>query len=64
MKPFSAEKLLNVSEISQFLGVPVSWVYGHTRERGLLQIPHIKLGKYVRFDPEKVREWVSKLQEN
>lgn len=58
------EKLLSVSEVAQLLGVPASWVYGHTRSRGLLRIPHIKLGKYVRFDPNKVRDWVSKLEGN
>ena len=57
-------QLLTVSEIAQTLRVPVSWVYGRTRRRKLERIPHIKLGKYLRFDPNTVSEWLKSMQEN
>jgi excisionase family DNA binding protein len=56
--------LLTVSEIAQTLRVPVSWVYERTRRRGLERMPHIKLGKYLRFDPNTVSEWLKSMREN
>lgn len=62
-EPYSAQ-LLTVSEIAKTLRVPVSWVYGRTRRRGLERLPHIKLGKYLRFDPNTVYEWLKSMREN
>jgi excisionase family DNA binding protein len=41
--------LLTVEEVAELLKVPVSWVYEHTRKRGLDRIPGFRLGKYWRF---------------
>jgi excisionase family DNA binding protein len=60
---YSAQ-LLTVSEIAQTLRVPVSWVYERTRRRGFEGMPHIKLGKYLRFDPDTVSEWLKSMREN
>ena len=57
-----AEELLTVSEVAGALKVPVSWVYERTRRSGSDQIPHFKLGKYLRFRWPAVREWLEKLQ--
>ena len=43
------ERLLTVSELSEILQVPVSWVYDHVRPSCQNPLPHIKIGKYVRF---------------
>jgi excisionase family DNA binding protein len=51
--------LMDVAEIARVLHVPVSWVYERTRRRGQERIPHIKLGKYLRFEPAAVREWLT-----
>ena len=58
----SAADLLTVEEIATILRVPKSWVYERTRRRGLERLPHLKLGKYLRFRlcevegfPEKLR---------
>ncbi len=59
-----ADKLLTVAEVAQMLGVPVSWVYGRTRARGFERIPHVKLGKYLRFDAAEIRGWLAKFQED
>ena len=48
--------------LAGFLGVPVGWVYKRTRRNGPDKIPHIKLGKYVRFNPESqlFQQWLEK----
>lgn len=46
-------KLLAEKELSELLGVPVSWIYQRTR-MGQSAIPHVKFGKYVRFDSDAV----------
>ena len=60
---YSAQ-LLTVSEIAQTLRVPISWVYERTRRRGFERMPHIKLGKYLRFDLSAVSEWLKSMREN
>jgi len=55
------DELMTVSEIAEFLKVPVSWVYERTRRRGIERLPHVKLGKYLRFDPVEVRGWLQRL---
>jgi excisionase family DNA binding protein len=57
-------ELLTVSEIAAALKVPVSWVYERTRRSGTEQIPHIKLGKYLRFRWSAVRQWLDALAKN
>lgn len=57
-------ELLTVSEIARALNVPVSWVYERTRLRGSERIPHIKLGKYLRFEIAVVRSWLTGLRRN
>jgi excisionase family DNA binding protein len=45
-------ELLTVDEVAALLKVSKSWVYEHTRSAGRSRtnrLPHIKLGKYVRF---------------
>lgn len=51
--------LMDVAETARMLRVPVSWVYERTRRRGKERIPHIKLGKYLRFEIASVREWLN-----
>lgn len=63
MEILAADKLLNVAEVAEMLNVPVSWVYGRTRERGMQRIPHVKLGKYLRFDADAIRNWIENFQE-
>jgi excisionase family DNA binding protein len=60
----TTNELMTVSEIAEFLKVPASWVYERTRRRGIERLPHVKLGKYLRFDPSEVRGWLQKLRGN
>ena len=55
-------ELLTVSEVAGMLKVPASWVYDHVRHKGKERIPHIKLGKYLRFQETAVRAWLQDLQ--
>ena len=58
-----AEELLTVSEVAAALKVPVSWVYERTRRSGTEQIPHFKLGKYLRFRWSTIQEWLENLKQ-
>jgi len=52
--------LLTVQEVAEILKVPVSWVYERTRRRGATKLPHLKLGKYLRFEEQAVREFLDR----
>jgi excisionase family DNA binding protein len=57
------EELLTVDEVAALLKVTKSWIYEHTRSRGIPRserLPHVKVGKYVRFDARLVREFLVK----
>jgi excisionase family DNA binding protein len=57
------EELLTVEEVAALLKVSKSWVYEHTRSRGVPRaerLPCIKLGKYVRFEAASVRAFLVK----
>ena len=51
-------ELLSVQEVARLLQVPVSWVYEHTRPRCVTPLPHIKIGKYLRFLPADIRNYL------
>ena len=52
----------NVKELAECLGVHEKWVYERTRRSGPEIIPHLKLGRYVRFDPnsEEFQSWLER----
>jgi excisionase family DNA binding protein len=49
--------LMTIDELAKFLKVDKGWIYDRTRikEDG---IPHVKVGKYVRFNLNEVLEWL------
>lgn len=56
-------ELLTVDEVASLFKVSKSWVYEHTRGRGgprTERLPHVKIGKYVRFEPQAVRAYMEK----
>ena len=56
-------ELLTVDDVAALLKVSKSWVYEHTRERNAPRserLPHVKIGKYVRFDPQLVRAFIDR----
>jgi hypothetical protein len=48
--PISIPKLVNTQVLADFWDVPVSWIQHGTRSSCCDPIPHIKIGRYVRFD--------------
>lgn len=51
--------LITVKELSDILNVPISWIYQRT-SMGQEGIPHVKIGKYVRFDVDEVIKFLRK----
>lgn len=50
----SGTRLLKPDEAADILGVPKSWVMAEARRNA---IPHVRLGKYVRFDQADLENW-------
>jgi excisionase family DNA binding protein len=48
-------RLLDAKEVAELLSVPATWVREQTRTGDL---PHLRLGRYVRFDQEAVLAWL------
>jgi excisionase family DNA binding protein len=46
---------LTVQEAAELLRVPVGWLYERTRTNS---VPHVKLGKYLRFDRDELNAWL------
>ncbi|MBW2132006.1 MAG: helix-turn-helix domain-containing protein [Deltaproteobacteria bacterium] len=51
---------MTVEQLAETLNVPKSWVYARTMETGPNAIPRLKLGKYVRFRPADVMDWLER----
>ena len=56
------DRLLDVQEAAALLNVPQSWIYQHVRTRARNQLPHIKLGKYIRFSAQALTQWLETRQ--
>lgn len=57
------DQWLTVDEVAAWLKVNKHWVYEHTRSQSVPaadRLPHIKIGKYLRFDPEAIRAFVAR----
>jgi predicted DNA-binding transcriptional regulator AlpA len=54
-------KLIDAAAVAAMLGVPETWVREHTRQRcpAEQRIPHVRLGKYVRFRDEEILAWIA-----
>ena len=61
--PLELNDLLTVDEVATLLKVSRSWVYEHSRSKKTAKsdrLPHIKIGKYVRFDARAVRDFLQR----
>ena len=57
-------EVLTAEELAERWRVPASWVRDQCRSRSVDPIPHIRLGRYVRFSwgsPELMRWWERRL---
>lgn len=52
------EEFLTVDELAVTLKVSKTKIYSMTREKGPESIPRYKIGKYIRFVPKEVLEWL------
>ncbi len=46
--------LIDAAQAADLLGVPKTWVLAEARAD---RIPHVRLGRYVRFDPDALEQW-------
>jgi excisionase family DNA binding protein len=51
--------LWTVKEVARYCKIPESWLYERTRPNGSERIPHIKLGKYIRFEKKSIMEYLA-----
>lgn len=51
----TAPVLLDINQLAERLGVTERFVRRLVEER---RIPFLKIGKYVRFDPQDVDDWI------
>jgi len=51
------KRLLNIKEVSKYLGIPKGSLYKLVWQR---RIPFVKIGKALRFDKEKIDKWIEK----
>jgi excisionase family DNA binding protein len=54
-----SDPLLTADEVADLLRVTRGWVYSETRAR---RIPHVRLGRYVRYRRSAVEAWVAELE--
>jgi len=55
-----SQNLIGIKAMAEKLDLPVSWLYSRTRTG---EIPHYKIGKYVKFNESEVMEWIRKQNE-
>jgi hypothetical protein len=53
-------KLWRVEDLAAYVGVDPGWIYERTNGQSEDCIPHLRFGKYIRFNPESqaLREWI------
>ena len=53
------DRLLTAAELAERLNVPAKWPLEQARAGNM---PHLKLGRYVRFDWDEVAAWLESLK--
>lgn len=53
------DDLLTAGEVASLLRMTPGWVYSETRRN---RIPHIRLGRYVRYRRSAIDAWMSTLE--
>lgn len=48
-------RLLTVQDLAHRLNLPVSWIYAKAEAH---ELPHRKLGRYLRFDPQEIERYL------
>jgi excisionase family DNA binding protein len=53
------EPLITADEVAAITGMSRDWIYAETRAG---RIPHVPLGRYVRYRRSSIDEWISRLE--
>lgn len=61
---YRMSRLLTVDQVATLLNVPRKWVYRRVGLKPPEGIPHVKVGKYLRFRETDVRDFVERLRRN
>ena len=51
------DHILDVGGLAKYLSVDSNWIY---KQVSLREIPHFKVGKYLRFKRSEVDKWIAK----
>jgi excisionase family DNA binding protein len=54
-----SDDLLTADEVAALLRMTSAWVYSETRRN---RIPHLRLGRYVRYRRSTIVAWMGKLE--
>jgi excisionase family DNA binding protein len=49
-------RLLTAAEVAACLGITARWILNEARAD---RIPHVRLGRYVRFHPDAISDWLA-----
>ncbi len=52
------QPLWKISDVAQYLGIPLKSVYSMTGPKAVFQIPHIRIAGKVRFRKEDIDLWL------
>lgn len=55
----SARALLTAEQVAGLLQVRTAWVYAQCRAE---RIPHVRLGRYVRFRRDAIEQWLAGIE--
>ena len=53
------DKLLTAGEVADLIRVTRAWVYAETRRNA---IPHLRLGRYVRYRRSAIEAWMKAVE--
>ncbi len=59
MSTNDADKLLTADEVADLIRVTRAWVYAETRRNA---IPHLRLGRYVRYRRSAIEAWMQAVE--
>jgi len=57
----ASDTLLTAEEVAALLQVTCAWVYAETRRQ---RIPHLRLGRYVRYRRRALEAWMGEIEES
>jgi len=57
------DALLTIDELCRKLKIKKSFLYAPERRKGPNAIPCFRIGKYLRYDMQTVREWIARQSE-